>query len=196
MTRHIPTWLIYAAGFAHIAWLFWLGETGGLGPEPINALERELGEMGLKLIIAGLTITPLMRLARVNLVKFRRAIGLTAFLYICVHLLVWLLLDVFLLSEIWGDIVKRPYITVGMAGFVALVPLAVTSNNWSVRKMGAGAWKRLHRLTYIAAVLGAVHFVMIGKVWEIEALAYLGVVVALLALRVKPRFRQRARMVG
>ena len=153
--RKVPAWLIYVAGFAHIIWLFWLGETGGLGPEPINALERELGEVGLKLIIAGLAITPLMKIARVNLVKFRRAIGLTAFLYISVHLLVWLLLDVFLLNEIWADIVKRPYITVGMAGFAAMLPLAVTSNNWSVRKMGAGAWKRLHRLTYIVAVLGA-----------------------------------------
>lgn len=188
--RLLPPWLIYLAGLAHIVWLFWLGQTGGLGPEPINVLERELGETGLMLLVAGLAVTPLMRLARINLMKFRRAMGLTAFLYITVHLAVWLLLDVFLLSEIWADIVKRPYITVGMAGFVALLPLAMTSNDWSVRRMGAAGWKRLHRLTYGAALLGAVHYVMIGKTWAAEPLAWLAVIVALLVTRVKRKKRQ------
>ena len=190
--RRIPTWLIYLAGVAHIVWLFWLGQTGGLGPEPINALERELGETGLMLIIAGLAVTPLLKFARLNLVRFRRAIGLTAFLYISVHLAVWLLLDVALLSEIWADIVKRPYITVGMAGFVALVPLAITSNDLSLRRMGAAAWRRLHRLTYIAAVLGGVHFVMVGKTWTAEPLIYLGLILGLLILRLKRRKRAEA----
>jgi len=194
--RKLPTWLIYLAGLAHIVFLFYLGQTGGLGPEPINALERELGEMGLKLIIAGLAITPLLKLTRLNLIKFRRAIGLTAFLYILVHLLVWLLLDVFLLSEIWADILKRPYITVGMAGFVALLPLAITSNDWSVRRMGGAGWRKLHKLTYVAAVLGAVHFVMLAKGWQIEPLAYLMVIVLLLALRIKRRKRADGRIAG
>jgi sulfoxide reductase heme-binding subunit YedZ len=194
--RKLPTWLIYLAGLAHIVFLFYLGQTGGLGPEPINALERELGEMGLKLIIAGLAITPLLKLTRLNLIKFRRAIGLTAFLYILVHLLVWLLLDVFLLSEIWADILKRPYITVGMAGFVALLPLAITSNDWSVRRLGSVGWRKLHKLTYVAAVLGAVHFVMLAKGWQIEPLAYLMVIVLLLALRIKRRKRADGRIAG
>ena len=187
--RRVPTWPIYLAGLAHIVWLFWLGQTGGLGPEPINALERELGETGLKLIIAGLAITPLLKFTRVNLIRFRRAIGLTAFLYISVHLSVWLLLDVALLSEIWAGIVKRPYVTVGMAGFAALLPLAITSNNWSVRRLGTAGWRRLHRLTYLAAVLGAVHFVMIGKTWQAEPLVFLGLVVGLLAMRIRRRRR-------
>ncbi|MDQ2090930.1 protein-methionine-sulfoxide reductase heme-binding subunit MsrQ [Marimonas arenosa] len=194
--RHVPPWTLYLAGLAHIVWLFWLGETGGLGPEPINALERALGETGLKLIIVGLAITPVMKVARINLIRFRRAIGLTAFLYISVHLLVWLLLDVFLLSEIWADIVKRPYITVGMAGFALLVPLAVTSNDWSVRRMGAAAWKRLHRLTYAAAVLGAVHNVMLAKTWAAEPLTYLAVMIALLVLRLRWRTKPRSGNAG
>ena len=185
--RKLPTWLIYLAGGIHIVWLFWSGQSGGLGPEPINALERVLGETGLKLIIVGLMITPLLKFTRINLIRFRRAIGLAAFLYIGVHLAVWLVLDIGLLSEIWAGIVKRPYITVGMAGFLALLPLAITSNDRSVRKLGGGRWRSLHRLTYIAAILGAVHFVMIGKTWQAESLVYLGVVVLLLALRIKRR---------
>ncbi|WP_306005147.1 protein-methionine-sulfoxide reductase heme-binding subunit MsrQ [Aquicoccus porphyridii] len=181
--RLVPPYIIYAAGFLHIAWLFWQGQTGGLGPEPINALERALGETGLKFIIAGLAVTPLLRVARVNLMRFRRALGLTAFLYISVHLMVWLVLDIGLWSEIWADIVKRPYITVGMAGFILLVPLAVTSTDGAVRRMGVAAWRRLHRLVYLAAVLGAVHFVMIGKTWALEPLVYLGAILTLLALR-------------
>lgn len=188
--RRVPPWLIYVGGVAHIVWLFWLGQSGGLGPEPINALERLLGETGLKLIIVGLAITPLMKFARVNLIRFRRAIGLTAFLYILVHLLVWLLLDVFLLSEIWADIVKRPYITVGMAGFALMLPLALTSNDWSLRRMGGAGWRRLHKLTYAVAVLGAVHNVMVAKSWQVEPLTYLAVILALLALRIKWRPRQ------
>ncbi|MEZ5713901.1 MAG: ferric reductase-like transmembrane domain-containing protein [Paracoccaceae bacterium] len=136
--RRVPPWLIYAAGAAHIVWLIWLGQSGGLGPEPINALERALGETGMKLLVLGLAITPLMRGARVNLVRFRRAIGLTAFAYVFMHLAVWVFLDVYILADIWAEIVKRPYITVGMAGFVALVPLALTSNDWSLRRMGGG----------------------------------------------------------
>lgn len=185
--RRIPTWLIYLAGVAHIVWLFWLGQSGALGPEPINALERELGEMGLKLLIVGLMITPLLKRTRINLVRFRRAIGLTAFLYVFLHLSVWLVLDVALLSETWKEILRRPYITVGMAGFAALVPLAVTSNNWSVRKLGGAGWRKLHRLTYLAVMLGAVHFVMIGKTWQIESLMYLLVTVALIAMRITRR---------
>ncbi|KPP88544.1 MAG: sulfoxide reductase heme-binding subunit YedZ [Rhodobacteraceae bacterium HLUCCO07] len=181
--RRVPPSLIYVAAVLHIFWLFWQGQTGGLGPEPINALEHALGETGLKLIVVGLAVTPLLRLTRVNLVRFRRALGLTAFLYVTVHLLVWLVLDVGLWSEIWADIVKRPYVTVGMAAFVLLVPLAVTSNDRSVRRMGAAAWRRLHRLVYPAALLGAVHFVMIGKTWALEPLVYLGAILALLALR-------------
>lgn len=186
--RRIPAWVIYILGAGHIAWLFWLGINGGLGVEPINALERLLGETGLKLLLAGLAITPLRRFAGLNLIRFRRAVGLTAFLYIAVHLSVWLFLDVQLFGQIWMDIVKRPYITIGMVGFLLMVPLAITSNNYSLRKMGP-AWRRLHRLTYIAVILGAVHFVMLAKGFQIEPLVYLAVTLGLLATRIKWRAR-------
>lgn len=184
--RRVPAWPVYAMGTLYTVWLFWQGLTGGLGVEPIKALEHALGEAGLKLLIVTLAITPLRRFTGVSLLKFRRALGLTAFGLIAVHLLVWLVLDVQVPAQIWVDIVKRPYITVGMAGFALMIPLAVTSNTWALRRMGAG-WRRLHRLAYPATVLGGLHFVMLVKGYPPEPYIYLGVILGLLALRLKWR---------
>lgn len=191
--RRVPTWAVYLALALPAPWLFWLGLTGGLGVEPIKALEHEYGELALKLLIAGLCVTPLRRFAGVNLLKFRRAIGLMAFFYVSAHLLVWLVLDVQLLGQIWADILKRPYITVGMAAFVLMIPLAATSTNAAIRRLGGG-WRKLHRLTYAVALLGALHFVMLAKGFQIEPLVYMGIVVALLVLRAIPRAGARHRV--
>lgn len=180
--RRVPVWVVYVAGLLPAPWFLYLGLTGGLGVEPIKALEHELGLLALQLLVAGLCVTPLRRFAGVNLIRFRRAIGVLAFTYVALHLLVWLVLDVQVLSRIWADIVKRPYITIGMIGFLLLVPLALTSNNWSVRRLGP-RWRQLHKLTYIAVLLGAVHFVMLRKGFQIEPLLYLGAILVLLALR-------------
>lgn len=180
--RRLPVWLIYTVGMLPAPWLFSLGLTGGLGVEPIKALEHELGEIGLQFLIAGLAVTPLRRYLGLNLMKFRRAIGLLTFYYIVCHLLVWAILDVQIVSEMWADIIKRPYITIGMAAFVLMLPLAITSNNWSVRQLGR-KWRSLHKLVYAAAVLGGLHFVMLAKGFQIEPLIYLGVILGLLALR-------------
>lgn len=184
--RRVPAWPLYILGVVPVVYLFWLGVNGGLGAEPIKKLEQEIGEIGLQLLVVGLAITPLRRFVGINLIKFRRAIGLLVFFYIVVHLLVWLLIDVQDVARIWQDILKRPYITIGMVGFICMIPLAVTSNNWSVRRLGP-TWRRLHRLTYIVAILGAVHFVMLVKGFQIEPLIYLGVILGLLATRVKLR---------
>lgn len=181
--RRVPAWPIYILCSAHIGWLFFLGLTGGLGVEPIKALEHAYGETGLKLMIAVLAISPLRKFTGVNLLKFRRALGVSVFVYIAAHLLVWLILDVQLIGQIWADIVKRPYITVGMAGFLLLIPLAATSNNASLRKLGTLPWRKLHKLTYVAAILGAIHFVMLRKGIQIEPLIYLFAILALLSLR-------------
>ncbi len=182
--RKLPTWVVYLIGVLPAPWFVYLGATGGLGFEPIKALEHELGELALQLLVAGLAITPLRRHFGINLIKFRRALGLLAFFYVFLHLLVWAVLDVQLLSQIWADILKRPYITVGMLGFALLVPLAVTSNNWSVRRLGP-KWRKLHKLTYIAVLLGGVHYLMLVKGWQIEPMIYLGVIATLLTMRVK-----------
>ncbi len=186
LLRRVPVWAVYLLGALPAPYLFYLGLTGGLGVEPIEVLEHEYGELALQLLILGLAVTPLRRHIGLNLLRFRRAIGLLTFFYVTCHLLVWLVLDVQILGQIWADILKRPYITVGMAGFLLLLPLALTSNNWSVRRLGPG-WRKLHRATYMAAVLGALHFVMLVKGFQIEPLIYLGLVGLLLLLRAPVR---------
>ncbi|MDA7966730.1 protein-methionine-sulfoxide reductase heme-binding subunit MsrQ [Ruegeria sp.] len=180
--RKTPVWAVYLLGAIPAPWFFYLGMTGGLGVEPIKALEHEYGELALQLLILGLAVTPLRRYAGLNLMKFRRAIGVLTFAYVSLHLLVWLVLDVQLLGQIWADILKRPYITVGMAAFVLMLPLAVTSNNWSVRRLGP-SWRKLHKLVYPVALLGGLHYVMLAKGFQIEPLIYLAVIIGLLALR-------------
>ncbi|MEL6642286.1 MAG: protein-methionine-sulfoxide reductase heme-binding subunit MsrQ [Pseudomonadota bacterium] len=190
--RRVPKWLLYLLAVAPVVWVFWAGATGVLGVEPIKEIEHRLGLWGLQVLIASLCITPLRTYAGLNLLKFRRPLGLIGFFYILLHLLVWLILDVGIISEIWKDIVKRPYITIGMVGFVLLLPLALTSNDWAIRKMGAAGWRRLHKLAYPAVILGGVHYVMLVKGWQIEPILYLGGIAALLAMRLKWRKRQPA----
>lgn len=190
--RRVPTWAIYALGMLPFAWLVYGLLTGSLGPDPVRAVETELGQWGLKFLVASLTITPL-RWAGINLLKFRRAIGLVAFFYISLHLTAWTALDLgFRWGQIFADLYKRPYIIVGMIGFLSMLPLAITSNNASIRKLGAEAWRRLHKLAYVAGIAGALHFVMIGKVWKTDSLAYLLIVALLLAARAVRASRQHA----
>ena len=187
----IPTWPVYMIGALPPFWYLWLGLTGGLGVEPIKALEHAIGVLALQALILTLTIRPLREWTGVNLIKFRRAVGLITFYYVVCHLLVWLFLDVQILSQIWADILKRPYITIGMLAFTLMIPLALTSNNLSIRKLGPIRWRRLHQLTYGIAVLGAVHWVMLERGFQIEPLVYLGIILGLLAWRL-PRPRRRA----
>ena len=184
--KRVPAWPLYIVGPLPVIWLYYLGLTNQLGADPVKAIEQQLGLIGLQLIVAGLLITPLRRFAGLNLIKYRRAIGLLTFFYITVHLLTWLLLDAQLdWPYIWMDIVKRPYITIGMTGFVLMLPLAVTSNNLSIRRLGAAAWNKLHKLTYAAAIAGAVHYVWLVKGWQVEPLVYMAAIAILLCLRVR-----------
>lgn len=191
--RRVPPWVLYVAGTGWGAWLFYLALTGGLGVEPIEALEHRYGEVALQLVVAGLAVTPLRQWAGINLMPFRRAIGVLCFGFVLAHFLVWAVLDVQTVSAIWADILERPYVTIGMAGFLALIPLGLTSNNWSVRKLGPVAWRKLHKLVYPAAILGAVHYLWLAKGFQIEPLVYLFVIVGLLALRMAPPKSRSAR---
>ncbi len=182
--RKVPVWLIYLVGLAPGVWLWYAAFNNLLGADPLAELEHETGIWALRFLIAALVVTPLLRLTRLNLMKFRRALGLVGFYYALMHLTAWVWLDRgFLWSAIWTEIVKRPYITIGMAAFVMLFPLALTSNGWSVRKMSTGAWKRLHWWAYPATLFGAVHYLMVVKRWPPEPMIYLGIVVALLGWR-------------
>jgi sulfoxide reductase heme-binding subunit YedZ len=183
--RRIPTWVLYTLYLLPVPWLLYLAQTGGLGREPIKALEHELGEIALQLLIIGLCVTPLRQYVGLNLLKFRRAFGVLAVTYVTLHLAVWMLLDMSLLwGQMWADVWKRPYITIGMAGFSVLLPLALTSNNWSVRKLGAATWRKLHKLTYVAVLLGGIHYLWLVKGIQIEPILYMAVILGLLFARV------------
>jgi sulfoxide reductase heme-binding subunit YedZ len=190
LTRRIPTWVVYSVYMLPAPWLLYQGVTGGLGPDPVKTMEHELGEIALQLLIIGLCITPLRRFFGLNLIKFRRTFGVLAFTYVALHLLVWAVLDVQSLSRVAEDIIKRPYITIGMAAFVVLLPLAATSNNWSVRRLGP-TWRKLHKLTYVAVILGGIHYIWLVKGIQIEPLIYMAVILTLLALRLRKSAKTR-----
>ena len=194
----VPKIAVYIAGFIPAVWLFYAGVTDRLGADPMRYLEQALGLWSLRFLIGSLAITPLRQLLGINLLRYRRAIGLLAFYYAALHLITYLVLDQGLdFAAIWADIVKRPYITIGMATFVILLPLALTSNNAAIRRMGGQAWARLHRLVYLAAIGAVLHFVLVVKSWPPEPLVYAAIVAALLGYRIvrsmvrKPTPRQR-----
>jgi methionine sulfoxide reductase heme-binding subunit len=154
----ILTWLTC---LAPLAWLFWCAISNTLGPDPTHTITFATGRTALRLLVISLAITPLRRLfPRLSwLIKFRRLLGLFAFFYATLHLFTWIALYAgFDPNSMYADIIKRRYVTAGMTTWVLLVPLALTSTNWAIRKMGGKAWNRLHRLVYLAAVAGIVHY--------------------------------------
>lgn len=181
--RRVPAWSIYVVAAIWVAWMFYLAATNQMGPEPINALEREYGAMGFKLLIAGLAVTPLRNWTGINLIKFRRALGVTTFFLILAHFMVWAVLDVQTVARVWTEIMKRKYVTVGMAAFVLLLPLALTSNNLAIRRMGPVAWRRLHKLVYPAAILAGIHYLWLVKGIQFEPVVYMTIILALLVIR-------------
>ncbi|MDQ8161996.1 MAG: sulfoxide reductase heme-binding subunit YedZ [Gemmatimonadota bacterium] len=160
-----------------------------LGAEPIEALEHASGEWALRLLAASLAVTPLMRLTGWGwMVAQRRFLGLAAFFWAMGHLSVYLVLDQFFdWPAIAEDILKRLYITVGMLAFLLMVPLALTSTKSSIRKLGGKRWNQLHRLVYVSAVAGCVHFLWAVKKDLTEPLLYAGVFALLFVLRVVRR---------
>lgn len=181
VVRKIPTWPVYGMGVLLGAFAIWEGLSA---IDPAHDLSHDFGILALRFLLASLCITPLLRFARINLTKFRKPLGLLAFGFLTVHFLVWIFLD---LGMRWGligaEIVKRPYLTVGFVAFVLLIPLAATSWQGAIRRLGAQTWGRLHRLVYVSVILGGIHFVMQEKIWTTESLIYLGICVGLVALR-------------
>ncbi len=183
--RKIPAWPLYFLLPIPGIYTFVLALLNQLGPDPLYELIRTFGERGLQLIILTLLISPIRRWTGVSLLKFRRAIGLVSFYYICCHMLVWIAIDQgWNINTIIEEIIKRPFITVGMFGFLTLVPLAVTSNNYSIRKLGALVWNKIHRLVYLAGAAGVIHYLLVVKAWPMEPIVYTLIVALLLAIRV------------
>ena len=185
--------LLYVLGLTPAAWTFYLGFTDQLGADPVKVLERTLGLWALRFLIIGLAITPLRRLGGPNLVIYRRAIGLLAFYNAALHLTAYVYLDQAPdWQAVWEDILKRPYITIGMLALTVLVPLAATSNGYAVRWLGA-RWRTLHKLVYLACAAAVLHFVMLVKSWSPELLLYVVLIAALLAWRVWDHFDSKAK---
>ena len=160
-----------------------------LGANPVEEILHRFGKWGLNFLLITLCVTPLQRLTRWNwLIRYRRMLGLFVFFYISMHFLTYALLDQRLdLSAVGEDIVERPYITLGMTGLLLLIPLAVTSTNKMMRRLGS-RWKKLHRLIYVIAILGVWHFFWQVKKDIQEPAIYAGILAVLLLVRIWWRF--------
>jgi sulfoxide reductase heme-binding subunit YedZ len=156
-----------------------------LGANPVEAFTRGLGDWALYFLLITLTVTPLRRLAGQSwLIRLRRMLGLFVFFYACLHLTAYLWLDQsFEWSEIGADILKRPFITVGMTTFLLLVPLAATSNSAMIRRLGGQRWQKLHRLVYLAAMLAVLHYTWMVKADVAQPLLLGSILALLLGLR-------------
>ncbi len=182
--RKVPSWPLYLIAPIPATVYFYWAVTNQLGADPLAVLERQLGRWALQLLLLTLLVTPFRKLTGISFLKFRRAFGLAAFMYICIHLLTWFVLDKqFFWAEILKDLYKRPYIILGMTAFVILTPLALTSNRFSIRRLGPQRWNLLHKLSYLAVVLGSFHFLLVRKVIELEPGLYVLSAVFLVSLR-------------
>jgi methionine sulfoxide reductase heme-binding subunit len=177
--------LVFAAALAPAAWLVVGLLTDRLGANPVEAMTHETGTWTLRFLVLTLAVTPVRRLTGWNgLVRYRRMLGLFAFFYATLHALIYVWLDQFFdVAEIARDIVKRPFITAGVAAFVLMVPLAVTSTAGWIRRLGGRQWQRLHRLVYVAAIAGVLHYWWLVRLDTLRPLVYAAIIGALLAVR-------------
>jgi sulfoxide reductase heme-binding subunit YedZ len=185
--------LVFALCLVPLALLAWAALAGELGANPIEKVTRTLGDWALRFLVIALAVTPLRRLSGWSaLARLRRMLGLYAFFYAVLHLSSYVVLDQFFAwPDIVKDIIKRPYITVGMTAFLLLVPLAVTSTDRMVKRLGGRNWRRLHRIVYVAGPLGALHYVMLVKADLREPLLYATILAVLLGYRLAATVRER-----
>jgi len=172
--------LLFVLCLVPAAMLAWRYYHNDLGANPIEYITHKTGDWTIRFLLITLCVTPFRKLLnQPKLARFRRMIGLFAFFYACLHLMTWVWFDKFFdLSEMWKDVVKRRFITVGMAAFLMLLPLAITSTAGWVRRLGFVRWQRLHRLVYFAALAGVIHYywlvksdvrlpLMYGAIWAV-----------------------------
>jgi len=179
--RFVVKPLVFAAALVPLAWIAARAFQDDLGANPIETLNRYTGDWTLRFLLITLAVTPLRKLSGWHvLIRLRRMLGLFAFFYACLHFLSWIWLDQFFdFDAILKDVAKRPFITLGFTCFVLLIPLAVTSTNAMVRRLGARRWQLLHRLVYVIAVGGVIHFLWLVKSDITQPLIY-GALLALL----------------
>jgi sulfoxide reductase heme-binding subunit YedZ len=177
---------VFLACLIPLARLVWLGFHAGLGANPIEFITHSTGDWTLTFLLITLSITPLRKLTRQYwLVGWRRMLGLYAFFYGTLHLMTYVWLDKFFdVHEMLHDIAKRRFITAGMTAFTLMIPLALTSTRWAIRKLGGKRWQRLHRLIYFSAAAGVIHYIWLVKADLRKPLEYASVLGVLLAYRI------------
>ncbi|MGE0042633.1 MAG: sulfite oxidase heme-binding subunit YedZ [Vicinamibacterales bacterium] len=184
-TRRVGKPVVFLAGLGPFLWLVYNAFFGDLGVNPVETITNTTGLWTLRLIVVTILITPLRWVTGFNpVIQFRRMIGLFAFFYGFLHFMTYFVLDLsFMFDGLWEDVVKRPYITVGFTAFVLMIPLAITSTQGWIRRMGGKKWNLLHKLVYVSAVLGVLHYVWKVKVDEPTPYIYGAIVAVLLAAR-------------
>lgn len=184
MLRYLKP-VIFLACLIPLGRLVWRGFHAGLGANPIEAITHGTGDWTLSFLLVTLSISPLRKLTRQYwLIGLRRMLGLFAFFYGTLHLMTWLWLDKFFdVHEMLADIIKRRFITAGMTGFALMIPLALTSTKWSIRKLGGKRWQVLHRLIYFSAMAGVIHYIWLVKADLRKPLEYAAVLGVLLLYR-------------
>jgi methionine sulfoxide reductase heme-binding subunit len=177
-----------------LGWLVWRAYNSNLTANPVEFVQHFTGDWTLRFLLITLSVTPLRKLLNIpDLIRFRRMLGLFAFFYVCLHFLTYLWPDQnFDLAGMWKDVAKRPFITVGFLGFVLLIPLALTSTKGWIRRLGGKRWQALHRLIYVSALCGVVHYYWLVKSDHRLPLLYGAILVVLLLYRLatsllKPR---------
>jgi len=186
--RFVAKPVVFATALVPAGLMAWDGFHGGLGAEPIRELQLRTGWWALTFLMIALSVSPVRRIPGLNdVIKLRRMLGLFAFFYATVHFSNYVGVDQFFAwSEITKDILKRPWITVGFTALVLLVPLAATSNAFMIRKLGK-RWASLHRLVYVSAALGVLHFLWLVKKDTSEPITFGLILAGLLALRLRRR---------
>jgi sulfoxide reductase heme-binding subunit YedZ len=177
---------LYVAALLPLAWLLYALLSGLVMGDQVKFMQHVTGDTVLSCLMLTLAITPLRRITGWNeIIRVRRLIGLSAFWYACLHLTTYVVFDQdFSLMEITKDIVKHPWVLVGFTGFLCLLPLAITSTNGWIRRLGGKNWNRLHRLVYVAAVAGVLHYLWLVKKDTTYPLLYGGVLTVLLVSRI------------
>lgn len=176
---------VWSGCLAPLALLGYRTWTDALGANPVSFVTNTLGDWTLRILLASLAMTPLRIVFGLSWpITLRRLLGLFAFAYVCLHFAVWIVLDFFFDWPRMGeDIVKRPYITMGMLALLSLIPLAATSTTGMIRRLGARAWTRLHRLVYLAAVCAVLHYLWLAKVGVTDPYWYAGALIIVLGVR-------------
>lgn len=185
LSHRVTWWLVFTLMALPLAWLVGMAFTGGLGANPIEAINRYLGDWALRMLLVTLAATPLKTLfGWVWPVRMRRMLGLWAFAYVALHITNYVAIDQFFAwGDIWKDIIKRNFITVGMIAFIILSTLAATSFNGAIKRLGAKTWKKLHKLVYLAAALGCLHYIWMVKADLLMPTVHSAILAALLGVR-------------